>query len=137
MCGFLLFFVFGKCICLFRCSDRCHQRSCCFLGVLNKARDPSCPSGNLILPKSHNSNILEYRIFTVHPETRQPFEACRLLSPHCNRIREGGMVIALRKQLFYQSSAASVSIKHFSGCYKCLSELQSSEIVHSGSVFPA
>ena len=32
------------------------------------------------------------------------------------------MVAGLPKQLFYQSSTASVSIKHFSGCYKCLSD---------------
>ena len=36
---------------------------------------------------------------------------------------------------FYQRSADSLSIKHFSGCYKCVNKLQSFEIVDSDSLF--
>lgn len=42
---FFICFVCFKCICLFKCSDRLHQRISCSLRELNKVKHPSWPSG--------------------------------------------------------------------------------------------
>lgn len=87
-----------------------------------KSNIPAGPQGTPILTKWPNPQILEYKVLIVHLVPASHFREASSCPHIAAGWRSWGMVDGSRKQLSYQSSAASPVTKHFSGCCKCQSE---------------
>lgn len=98
-------------------------------GSWMKSNIPAGPQGTPILTKWPNPQILEYKVLIVHLVPASHFRKASSCRHIAAGLRNWGMVAGSRKQPSYQSSAASPVTKHFSGCCKCQSECQGSQIV--------